>query len=81
MDAKELRAFSPDELKGRVKQWKEDLFRSKFKTQSSEARDTSVIRKLKRDIARGLTIMNEKGGAPAPVKKSAPAQDKKEVKK
>jgi large subunit ribosomal protein L29 len=78
MEAKELRAFSVDELKGRVKQWKEDLFRSKFKTQSSEARDTSVIRKLKRDIARGLTILNEKSGTSVA---AAPAQDKKEVKK
>jgi large subunit ribosomal protein L29 len=60
MEAKELREFSIDELQTRVKQWKEELFRSKFKSEATEAKDTSVFRKLRRDIARGLTILNEK---------------------
>lgn len=60
MDAGELRNFTPDELGARVKQWKDDLFRSKLKAQGQEARDTSVIRKLRRDIARALTVLNEK---------------------
>lgn len=60
MDAKELRQFGADELKGRVKQWREELFRSRFKGQTSEARDTSVYKKLKRDIARALTVLNQK---------------------
>ncbi len=42
-------------------QWREELFRAKFKMQSSEAKDTSVFRKLKQDIARALTIISEKG--------------------
>lgn len=59
MDASELRNFSTDELSARVKQWKGELFRSRFKAQAAEARDTSVVRKLRRDIARALTIMQE----------------------
>jgi large subunit ribosomal protein L29 len=60
MDAKELRQFSPQELAGRVRQWKDELFRSKFKAESTEAKDTSVFKKLRRDIARAKTILNEK---------------------
>lgn len=60
MEAQELRAFNVEELKGRVKQWRDELFRAKFKAQSSEAKDTSIFRKLRKDIARGETILNEK---------------------
>jgi large subunit ribosomal protein L29 len=60
MNAGELRNFSPDELSARVKQWKDELFRWSLKTQSQEARDTSIVRKLRRDIARALTVLNEK---------------------
>ena len=60
MEAKELRNFSVDELKARVRQWRKELFRSKFKTQSSETKDTSVLRKLRQEIARGMTVLTEK---------------------
>lgn len=60
MDAKELRQFNVDELKSRVRTWQEELFRSKFRAQSSEAKDTSIFRKLRRDIARGKTILAQK---------------------
>lgn len=71
MEATELRTFSVDELRVRVRQWKEELFRNRFKTETQEARDTSVVKKLRRDIARGLTILNEKL-AGVEVKTSAP---------
>lgn len=60
MEATELRSFSADELKSRIKQWQEELFRSRFKAQTAEARDTSVFKKLRKDIARALTVLNEK---------------------
>ena len=59
MDASEIRQFSVEELTGRIRQWREELFRSRFKTQTNEARNTSVIPKLKRTIARGLTILGQ----------------------
>lgn len=65
MDAKELKTFSAEELKARVGQWREELFRSRFKAQSSEVRDTSVFKKLRKDIARAKTILNQKNLAPA----------------
>jgi len=79
MDATELKNFSVDELNGRVLQWREELFRSKFKTQSAEKKDTSVLRKLRRDIARGLTILNQKLAA-GEVGTKAPAKEPKEAK-
>lgn len=84
MKAQELRQFSAGDLKSRIETWKEELFRSRFKTEASEARDTSVVRKLRRDIARAYTILAQKtteGAAAAapqdkPAKKAAPKAKK-----
>ena len=79
MKADELRSFSIPELEGRIGQWREELFRSRFKGETSEAKDTSVVPKLRHDIARALTVLNEKRSSAAPqdkaVTKAAP-QDK-----
>jgi large subunit ribosomal protein L29 len=82
MEAQELRQMTLDELKTRVQGWRDELFRAKFKTQSSEARDTSVLRKLRRDIARALTILSQKtAGTAAPSPAVMPvAEDKPPVK-
>ena len=86
MEAQELRNFSVDELKGRVKQWQDELFRAKFKAQSSETKDTSIFQKLKKDIARGKTVLTEKlhgvevkKTAPVAAKVSAPVSEDKPV--
>ncbi len=81
MEAQELRQFNVEELKSRVRQWRDELFRAKFKAQSSEAKDTSIFRKLRQDIARGETILNEKlravaSGTLTEVKAPAPVEDK-----
>ncbi len=60
MEAKELRGLGLPELKARVGQWKEELFRSKLKKFSGEAKDTLASRKLRREIARALTVLGEK---------------------
>jgi len=60
MEAQELRQLSVDELKGRVKQFKEDLVRARFKVQTAEARDTSVFKKTRGDLARAQTVLTEK---------------------
>ncbi len=68
MDAKELRDFSVEDLTARVKEWREELFRHRFKAQSSENRDTSVAKKTRQRIARALTIIRQKQMAAAPAK-------------
>lgn len=65
VNVKDLRQFTVTDLEGRVKEWREELFRSKFKQETSEAPDTSVNRKLKRSIAKALTVINEKRRAEA----------------
>jgi large subunit ribosomal protein L29 len=60
MDAKELRTLGVDELRARCRQWGEELFRARFQAQSGEAKDTSVFKKLKKDIARAQTVITEK---------------------
>jgi len=83
MEAQELRQLSIEELRGRVRQWREDLFRVRFKAGRSESGDTSVFRKLRADIARTLTVMNEKlqaGDSGAkPVVESAAVVESKEA--
>jgi len=84
MEVQELRTLSVEELKGRVKQWKDDLFRARFKVFSNELKDTSVFKKLKKDVARAQTVLTEKAAGivvetsttnPA-IKKAAPVEDK-----
>lgn len=83
MEAKELRQLKKEEIQGKVLQWKEELFRNRFKAQTSEAKDTSIFPKLKRDIARGLTILHEtslgitREAKPAADKADKPAKAKK----
>lgn len=88
MKAEELRQFSEQELKSRIGQWEDELFRSRFKSQSSEAADTSIWRKLRRDIARGKTVLREKqaGGealqtTPSATKDEEKPQDRTETRR
>ena len=75
MEVKELRSFSVDELKGRIRQWKEDLFRAQFKAQTNETKDTSIMGKLRKDIARAYTVLNagQAGSAPKVAEDKAPS--------
>lgn len=63
MELKDLRQLGATELNSRVQQWGEELFRARFKGQTGETRDTSVFRKLRKNIARAKTILNEKSKA------------------
>ena len=67
MDVQELRQLGPDELKTKIRQWKDERFRLKFRAQTSEVKDTSVFRKLRRDTARALTVLAEKQTGTEPV--------------
>ncbi|MBZ4642782.1 MAG: large subunit ribosomal protein [Deferribacteres bacterium] len=60
MKAAELKNMSVEELKTKHAELKENLFRLKFKLSTGDLEDTSQISKTKKDIARILTIINEK---------------------
>ena len=59
MEVQELRELGAAELRTKISQWKEENFRLKFRAQTAEIEDTSTIRKLRRNIARALTILKE----------------------
>lgn len=60
MEAKELRELGVPELRTRIGQWKEELFRTKLKKFSGEVKDTTAARKLRREIARAMTVLGQK---------------------
>lgn len=60
MKAEELRGMTVDELNKKHIELKENLFRLKFKLSTGDLEDTSQISKTRKDIARVLTILNEK---------------------
>ena len=60
MKASELREMTLKELNEKEKDLKENLMRIRFDIHSGKSNDTSVLRKLKIDIARIKTIITEK---------------------
>jgi large subunit ribosomal protein L29 len=85
MEATELRTLTPDELKGKVRQWRDELFRARFKAQGGEGRNTSIDKKLRKEIARALTVLSEKTRGVVVTKKAVavetPSESKPAVKK
>ncbi len=61
MKARDLRELSNDELIARVQEWKRKLLNLRFQLASGQLTNTAEIQKTKRDIARALTILRERG--------------------
>ncbi|HEU68714.1 MAG TPA: 50S ribosomal protein L29 [Candidatus Acetothermia bacterium] len=60
MKARELRELSDDELRARVAEGKRKLFTLRFQVASGRLTNTAEIAKTKRDIARALTVIEER---------------------
>lgn len=60
MKTSEIRALSLNELNNKAQELKESLFRLKFKLATGDLEDSSQIRKIRKDIARVKTILNQK---------------------
>jgi large subunit ribosomal protein L29 len=65
MDASELRQKTPEELRDRLAQLKKESFNLRFQQATSQLENTSRMRKVRRDTARVLTVLNEKAAAAA----------------
>lgn len=61
MKTKELRVKSEAELQKLLQERRGELRQLRFKVVRKEAKDTSEVRKIKRDIARILSILHEEG--------------------
>lgn len=59
MEATEIRALSPDEIKARIADTREELMKLRFQQTTGQLTDTSRLRTLRRDVARMETILNE----------------------
>ena len=60
MNVNELRELTKEELEIKVNDLKRDLMDTRFLLATSQIEDTSVFKKLKKQIAQTLTILNEK---------------------
>ncbi|MEW6327465.1 MAG: 50S ribosomal protein L29 [Thermodesulfobacteriota bacterium] len=60
MKTKDLRALSPDELRTKVKDHREELFRLRFQHSIQQLGNTARLRLIRRDIARIETVLREK---------------------
>lgn len=60
MKSSELRELSQEELETEIHRLKEELFSLKFKHKTQPLSNPLKIRTLRRDIARAITIQNEK---------------------
>jgi len=60
MKAEEIRELPDNEIEDRIAQAREELFRLRFRSATQQIEDPSLIRKLRRDIARMKTILRQR---------------------
>jgi large subunit ribosomal protein L29 len=65
MKASELRTKTPDELKTELLALKKEAFNLRFQQASGQLENTAQVTKVRRDIARIQTLLNEKVAAGA----------------
>jgi len=58
--ARELRELSSDELDRRMAETRQELFNLRFQTATGVLENSARLRHAKREIARILTVMNER---------------------
>ena len=61
MTADEIRDLTDTEISENIAQNREELFRLRFRSATQELENNSLIRKLRRDVARLKTVMRERG--------------------
>ena len=59
MKAKEFAAMSPEDLTAKIADLKEELFNLRFRLATGQLDDVMQIQKVKRDIARALTVQTQ----------------------
>jgi large subunit ribosomal protein L29 len=60
MKASEIREQSVDELRKALSDLEEQLFKLRFQRSTGQIEDPTKIRRVRKDIARVLTVMNER---------------------
>lgn len=60
MNAQELRDKTPDQLKDTLAGLKKEAFNLRFQQATGQVENTARMRTVKRDVARVLTVLNQK---------------------
>ena len=60
MNAHDMRALSDEELGSRITTWEEAFFRGRCNQSVGQLQNPNQLREMRRDIARGKTILKEK---------------------
>jgi large subunit ribosomal protein L29 len=60
MKVAEIRELSVDEIEAQIGQAREELFRLRFRSATQELENPSLVKGLRRDIARMRTILRER---------------------
>lgn len=61
MEAKEIRDIPDVELREQIRKVRKDLLGLRFANATGELEDTASLRRTKKDLARVLTVANERG--------------------
>ncbi len=60
MRSEEIRDMSDSEIEEKIAQSQEELFRLRFRSATQQLENPSLIRKLRRDVARMKTILTQR---------------------
>ncbi len=60
MKAQEMREQSVEELEKSLADFEEQLFKLRFQKSTGQVDDTTKIRQVRKNIARALTVLNER---------------------
>ena len=60
MDSQKIRELTDDEVAEEIRLAREELFRLKFRSAYEELENPSLLRTLRRDVARLLTVQRER---------------------
>lgn len=58
--AEEIRELTDEEIKGRISQAQEELFRLRFRSATQQLDNPALIKSLRRDVARMRTILTQR---------------------
>jgi large subunit ribosomal protein L29 len=60
MKASDVRDLSADEIKSKISEAQEELFRLRFRSATQQIENPSLIKNLRRDVARMRTILRQR---------------------
>ena len=65
MNAQELRDKMPDQLREQLTALKKEAFNLRFQQATGQLENTARVRVVRRDVARVMSVLNEKAAAAA----------------